>query len=220
MNSRRLTGSPLRVGRRQTTTPSRARMPLCANREKGWPLLDPYGALVHEHGAVRHNQDSALTSSQARGSFRFPRPSNGAHPLRWPFAVQAATGSAAADQVHDRRPLRGSFFGAFTLFWYRRISRSSQPSRSVTSWRNCEFSNSSSAILSASPRVRSGGSFCGSSRVVAISTLECLLAIAGCVPCSPSFWEQVATPFARRKSGKVRTCFCRRVPSRRLCVVK
>jgi hypothetical protein len=76
MNSRRLTGSPLRVGRRQTTTPSRARMPLCANREKGWPLLDPYGALVHEHGAVRHNQDSALTSSQARGSFRFPRPSN------------------------------------------------------------------------------------------------------------------------------------------------
>jgi hypothetical protein len=30
MNSRRLTGSPLRVGRRQTTTPSRARMLLCA----------------------------------------------------------------------------------------------------------------------------------------------------------------------------------------------
>jgi hypothetical protein len=75
---------------------------------------------------------------------------NAAHPLRWLFAVQAATRPVAADQVHDRRPLRGSFLGAFTTFSHRRISRSFQPSRSVTSWRNCEFSSSSSAILSPS----------------------------------------------------------------------
>jgi hypothetical protein len=41
---------------------------------------------------------------------------NAAHPLRWLFAVQAATRPVAADQVHDRRPLRGSFLGAFTTF--------------------------------------------------------------------------------------------------------
>jgi hypothetical protein len=63
--------------------------------------------------------------------------------------------TAAGDQVHDRRPLRGSFFGAFTAFSHRRLSRSSQPSRSVTSWRNCEFSSSSSAILSRSLSFRS-----------------------------------------------------------------
>jgi hypothetical protein len=75
------------------------------------------------------------------------------------------------------------FFGAFTAFSHRQISRSSQPSRSVTSWRNCEFSNSSSAILSRSLSVRSAISLCSfpcvaksfaGANLVAISTLGCL----------------------------------------------
>jgi hypothetical protein len=139
-----------------------------------------------------NNQDSALTSWPSSGSFRFPRPSmNAAHPLRWLFAVQAATRPAAADQVHDRRPLRGSFLGAFTTFSHRRISRSFQPSRSVTSWRNCEFSSSSSAILSPSLSVRSAISLCSFPRVaksfaganfVATSILECLFLLVIAAP--------------------------------------
>jgi hypothetical protein len=59
----------------------------------------------------------------------------------------------------------------------RPISRSSQRSRSITSWRNCEFSSSSSAILSPSLSVRSAISLCSFPCVanfVATSILECL----------------------------------------------
>jgi hypothetical protein len=84
--------------------------------------------------------------------------------------TQDATEPAAADQVHDRCPLPGSFFGGFTVFSHRRISRSSQPNRSVTSWRNCEFSSSSSAIFSRSLSVRSAISLCSFPCVGAIAT--------------------------------------------------
>jgi hypothetical protein len=47
----------------------------------------------------------------------------------------------------------------------RRIPRSSQPSRSVTSWRNREFSSSSSAILSPALSVRWAISLCSFPRI-------------------------------------------------------